>query len=230
MCGRITQKSPPDELGLTIIMGTPDDPRVQAEKRDWMPRYNGAPGQEHWVIRQNHKSGERSLDRLWWGLIPYWSKEIGRKPINAKTETVASLPMFRDAYRLRRCILPIDNFFEWKAINGAKAKQPFAIGMKDGAPFGVAAIWENWKVPNAEEWMRTFAVMTCEANELVSAIHDRMPVILAAQDYDRWLSIEPDPRDLMMPYPPEWMTMWPISTRVNTVVNDDADLLTPFNL
>src|SRR5687768_16952675 len=103
MCGRITQKSPPDELGLTIIMGTPDDPRVQkATQAAWAPRYNGAPGQEHWVIRQNHKTGERSLDRLWWGLIPYWSKEIGRKPINAKAETVASLPMFRDAYKLRR--------------------------------------------------------------------------------------------------------------------------------
>ena len=81
-------------------MGTPNDPRVDkaAQRgRDWTPRYNGAPGQEHWVIRQNTKSGERSLDRLWWGLIPYWSKEIGRKPINAKAETVASLPMFRDA-------------------------------------------------------------------------------------------------------------------------------------
>src|SRR5687767_13102221 len=111
MCGRITQKSPPDELGLTIIMGTPDDPRVQRSARakaDRVPRYNGAPGQEHWIIRQNHKTGERSLDRLWWGLIPSWSKEIGRKPINAKVETVATLPMFRDAYKLRRCILPID--------------------------------------------------------------------------------------------------------------------------
>ncbi len=83
-----------------------------------------APGQEHWVIRQNHKTGERSLDRLWSGLIPYWSKQAGRRPINAKAETVASLPMFRDAYKLRRCIVPIDNFFEWKAIKGAKAKQP----------------------------------------------------------------------------------------------------------
>lgn len=193
------------------------------------PRYNGAPRQERWVIRQNHKTGERALDRLWWGLIPYWSKVIGRKPIIAKAETVASLSMFRDAYKARRCIVPIDSFFEWQAVT-AGPKQPYAIAMKDGALFGVAAIWETWKVPDAEEWMRTFAVITCAANELVSAIHDRMPVVLAAQDYDRWLSIEPDPRDLMMPYAPELMTMWPISTRVNTVVNDDADLLTPFNL
>ena len=76
------------------------------------------------MIRQNHKTGERSLDRPWSGLIPYWSKQAGRRPINAKAETVASLPMFRDAYELRRCIVPIDNFFEWKAIKGTKAKQP----------------------------------------------------------------------------------------------------------
>lgn len=229
MCGRITQKSSPDELGLTIIMGTPDDPRVQRSERAkaaWGPRYNGAPGQEHWVIRQNHKTGERSLDRLWWGLIPYWSKEIGRKPINAKSETVATLPMFRDAYKQRRCIFPIDNFFEWKAIKGAKAKQPYAIGMKDGQPFGVAAIWENWKQPGTEEWVRTFAVITCRANALVADIHDRMPVILPPSAYDRWLaSVEPDPRDLLVPYDPEQMVVWPISTRVNAVANDDADLL-----
>jgi hypothetical protein len=84
------------------------------------PRYNGAPGQEHWVIRQNPKTGERTLDRLWWGLIPHWCKEEdgGRKPINAKAETVAQLPSFRDAYRHRRCLVPIDNFFEWKATKG----------------------------------------------------------------------------------------------------------------
>jgi putative SOS response-associated peptidase YedK len=233
MCGRITQKSPPDELRLTIIMGTPDDPRVDKAKQqepDWTPRYNGAPGQEHWVIRQNIKTGERSLDRLWWGLIPSWSKEIGRKPINAKAETVASLPMSRDAYKLRRCILPIDNFFEWKAIKGAKAKQPYAIAMKDGRPFGVASIWENWKHPGTEDWIRTFAVITCPANALVADIHDRMPAILPATAYDRWLScVEPDPRDLLVPYDTDLMVIWPISTRVNAVANDEADLLAPFN-
>ena len=232
MCGRITQKSPPDELRLTIVMGTPDDPRIQnAEKNTWTPLYNGAPGQEHWVIRQNQKTRERSLDRLWWGLIPYWSKDIGRKPINAKAETVAALPMFRDAYKTRRCILPIDNFFEWKAIKGAKAKQPYAIGMKDGKPFGVAAIWENWKRPEAGDWIRTFAVITCPANTLVVEIHDRMPVILPPSAYDRWLSgAEPDPRDLLVPYDAESMVMWPISSRVNKPENDDADVLVPFNL
>jgi putative SOS response-associated peptidase YedK len=210
-------------------MGTPDDSRVDKAKQrreDWTPKYNGEPGQEHWVIRQNHKTGERSLGRLWWGLIPYWSKQAGRRLINAKAETVASLPMFRDAYKLRRCIVPIDNFFEWKAIKGAKAKQPYAIAMKDRQPFGVAGIWENWKLPGTEDWVGTFAVITCPANDLVAKIHDRMPAIIPPESADRWLgTLDPNPVDLLAPYPASLMTMWPISTRVNKPDNDDVSIL-----
>ena len=116
----------------------------------------------------------------------------------------------------RRCLLPIDNFFEWKAIKGAKAKQPYAIGMKSGEPFALAGIWENWKRPGTEEWVRTFCVITTTANELVGRHPDRMPVIIPPESYDRWLStLEPDPRDLLVPFPSELMRMWPISTRVN---------------
>jgi putative SOS response-associated peptidase YedK len=222
MCGRITQKSNPQRLGLGLTTVTLVEP-LQAP-----PRYNGAPGQEHWVIRRNPKTGERMLDRLWWGLIPYWVKEAngGRKPINAKAETVASLPSFRNAYERRRCLLPIDNFFEWRAIRGAKAKQPYAIGMKTGEPFALASIWENWQRPGTEEWVRTFAVITCPANGLMAQIHDRMPVIIPPDAYDRWLAnIEPDPRDLLVPFPSEPMTMWPISTRVNKPENDESSIL-----
>jgi putative SOS response-associated peptidase YedK len=152
----------------------------------------------------------------------------GRKPINAKAETVAALPSFREAYRRRRCLVPVDNYFEWRAIRGAKVKQPYAIGMKTGAPFVLAGIWENWHRPGSEDWVRTFAVITCPANELMSELHDRMPVILPRESYDRWLSaIEPDPRDLMVPYPSEPMTMWPISARVNKPDNDDPAILEP---
>jgi putative SOS response-associated peptidase YedK len=126
---------------------------------------------------------------------------------------VRDLPTFRDAYRRRRCIVPVDGFFEWKAIKGQKAKQPYAIAMKDGAPFGIAGIWENWKEPGSGEWIRTFAIITTDANELVADIHDRMPVILAPVDYARWLGEEPDPRDLMRPFPADLMRIWPISTR-----------------
>ena len=220
MCGRFTQKSTPNQLGLKIT--------ALVEPLHVPPRYNGAPGQEHWVIRQNPKTAERVLDRLWWGLIPHWCKDEdgGRKPINAKAETVAQLPSFRDAYRHRRCLVPIDNFFEWKAIKGGMPKQPYAIGMKNGEPFALAGIWENWNRPGSEEWLRTFTVITTNSNELVNAIHDRMPVIIAPEDYTRWLStLEPDPRDLLVPYPAEPMTMWPISTRVNKPENDDPSIL-----
>jgi putative SOS response-associated peptidase YedK len=106
---------------------------------------------------------------------------------------------------MRRCIVPVDGFFEWKAIKGQRAKQPYAIAMKDGAPFGIAGIWENWKEPASGEWIRTFAVITTDANEMVVDIHDRMPVILAPGDYARWLSDEPDPRDLMRVFPASLM-------------------------
>jgi putative SOS response-associated peptidase YedK len=163
-----------------------------------------------------------------WGLIPYWCKDAGggRKPINAKGETVASLPSFREAYRRRRCVLPIDNFFEWKAIKGERAKQPFAIGMKSGKPFALAGIWGNWQKPGSDEWVRSFAIITTTANELVSDIHERMPVIIPPESYDRWLSsVEPDPRDLLVALPASLMTMWPISTRVNKPDNDDPAIL-----
>ena len=133
-----------------------------------------------------------------------------------------NLPTFRDAYRRRRCILPVDGFFEWKAIKGQKAKHPYAIAMKDGRPFGIGGLWENWKEPTSGEWIRTFAIITTDANELVAEIHDRMPLILAPD--------EPDPPELMRPFPADPMRMWPISTRVNKPENDDPSIVEPIDL
>jgi putative SOS response-associated peptidase YedK len=202
------------------------------DPRDWV-RFNGAPSQEFWIVRRHPETRENQRDRMTRGLIPYWVKDGtgGRKPINAKAETVASLPTFRDRYRRRRCIVPVDNFFEWKAIKGQKTKQPYAIAMKSGEPFALAAIWENWKVPHTDEWMRTFCIITTTANELVGQIHDRMPVILPPDAYDRWLAnIEPDPRDLLVQFPSERMKIWPISTRVNKPENNDPSLLEPVDV
>jgi putative SOS response-associated peptidase YedK len=227
MCGRITQKSNAKVLGLKIV--TLVEPLYAGNTP---PRYNGSPGQEHWVIRQE-SGGARILDRLWWGLMPHWLKNESqaRKPINAKAETIASLPTFRDAYRRRRCLVPIDNFFEWKAIPGARSKQPYAVGMRSGEPFAVAAIWDNWKRPGTSEWVRSFAIVTCPANQLLAEIHERMPVIVPADGYDQWLaSADPDPQALLVPYPSAPMTMWPITTRVNTPANDDRDILSPVKL
>jgi putative SOS response-associated peptidase YedK len=221
MCGRVIQSSGP--LDLAIVDGLDvSDSRMGNVRL----RYNAAPSQELLLIRENHETGERSLDLVKWGLISHWSKDPkgGRKPINAKSETIAKLPTFRDAYAERRCIVPVDGFFEWHAIKGAP-KQPYAIAMKDGSPFGLAGIWENWRNLNTGDWERTFAIITVPSNELVGKIHHRMPAILEPDNYDRWLGTEPDPRDLMISYPSEPMTMWPISTRVNKPENDDPSIL-----
>jgi len=222
VCGRVIQSSGP--LRLAIVEGLDvSDSRLGNVPR----RYNAAPSQELLAIRENHKTGERSLDLLKWGLIPHWCSDSrgGRKPINAKAESVSSLPTFRDAYALRRCIVPVDGFFEWRAIRGAGRKQPYAIAMKDGSPFGLAGLWENWRNPNTAEWERTFAIITVPSNDLVGEIHNRMPAILDPNGYDRWLGLEPDPHDLLITYPSEPMTMWPISTRVNKPENDDQAIL-----
>src|SRR4051812_38688392 len=199
---------------------------------NYPPRWNAAPSQDLFVIRRNHRTGETSLDPLRWGLIPNWCNDPqgGRKPINAKCESVHSLPTFRDAYRSRRCIIPVDGFFEWLAIKGQKAKQPYAIAMKDGRPFGLGGVWENWKDPASGEWTRTFAIITTDANELVDNIHDRMPLILALSDYAEWLSDCPDPRELMRSFPASPMRMWPVSTPVNKPENDDPGIVEPLEL
>jgi putative SOS response-associated peptidase YedK len=170
---------------------------------NYPPRWNAAPDQDLLVIRRNHQTGMISLDPLRWGLIPHWCGDPkgGRRPINAKCETVRSLPTFRDAYCRRRCIVPVDGFFEWKAIKGQRAKRPYAVAMKDGKPFGLGGLWDNCRDQTSGEWVRTFAIITTDANEMVAEIHDRMPLILAPSDYAYWLSEETDPRGLMRRYP-----------------------------
>jgi putative SOS response-associated peptidase YedK len=222
MCGRIIQSSGP--LRLAIVEGLNV---IDSRMGNVRPRYNAAPSQELLVIRENHRTGERSFDVIKWGLIPSWCNDPkgGQKPINAKAESVSRLPTFRDAYARRRCIVPVDGFFEWRAIKGARAKQPYAIAMKDGSPFGLAGLWENWRNPNTAEWERSFAIITVPSNTLVGRIHHRMPAILDPTAYDRWLGPEPDPQELLLSYPSAPMTMWPISTRVNSPDNDDGPLL-----
>jgi len=129
---------------------------------------------------------------------------------------VRNLPTFREAYRKRRCIVPVDGFFEWKAIKGERAKQPYAIAMKDGSPFGIAGLWENWQEPESGGWIRTFAIITTDANDLVADIHNRMPVILSPSDYSTWLSEEEDPSDLLRPFPSDDMRVWPLRLFGNT--------------
>ena len=155
------------------------------------------------VLRRNPETNEIALDKLRWGLIPHWMKarpEI--QPINARAETVSEKRMFSDAYARRRCIVPMDRFYERD-----KGRKQHAFGMKDGSLFGVAGIWENWRDQNGE-WERTFCMITVPANELVAAIHDRMPAIIPIEHHMRWLGPEPDPHDLLKPFPADRMKMF----------------------
>lgn len=149
--------------------------------------------------------------------------------LEGERETVGTTAAFKDAHRQRRCLVPVDGFYEWKKIG--KVKQPFLIAMKSGAPFTLAGLWENWKEPATGEWIRTFTIVTTDANELLAELHDRMPVIIAASDRERWMDPEEEaPGDLLRPYAADEMTMWPVSTAVNSPKNDNRELVEPVRL
>jgi len=236
MCGRVCVTTTLEGLlaafGFNSLDGVEegDDPL-----NGKLPRWNGAPGQYYPIfIRQDDEEtgviGRRAV-MAQWGLMPAWfdpSKSKNPPPINARCETIKSQPMFRSAYKSRRCLMPIHGYFEWHDIYGTKKnKQPYAIGLKSGEPFCLAGIWEVWRDRETGLERRTFAVVTCGPNEMMAEIHDRMPVILHREDYARWLSAEPDPEDLMVPYPSELMTKWPIGRKVGNVANNTPDILDP---
>ena len=166
-----------------------------------------------------------------WGLVPYWARDakIAYSTINAKAETVATSPSFREAFRKRRCLVPADAFYEWQKLD-AKTKQPFAIAMKDGSPYAFAGLWDRWRDPLTREPLETFTIVTTDANELIQGMHTRMPVILEPKDYDRWLTpgdAERLPTDLLRAYPAERMTAWKVDRQVGNVRNDTTDCIAP---
>jgi len=191
----------------------------------WAPRWNIAPTQQGPVVRQDRKEPKRTFALLRWGLIPYWAKDasIGFKTINAMSETAAEKPAFRDAMKLRRCLIPADGFYEWEQL-GSKVKQPYNFGLADDMLFAFAGLWERWRDP-AGEFIETFTILTTKPNSLVANVHDRMPAILKPEDYDLWL----DPgvtnvalvADSLKPFDPRLMKKYPVSTRVNREEHDD---------
>ncbi len=200
------------------------------------PRYNVAPTQAAPIVRRTEDGG-RELVMLRWGLVPHWAKDmsIASRLINARGDTVASKPAFRDAFRERRCLVPADGFYEWRAENGIR--QPFRIGMKGGVPFAFAGLWESWTAKEAVgtvaegETVETFTIVTTDANAKLRPIHARMPVILAPEAYDTWLDTAPErARDalaLLRYYPEEPMAFYRVTTRVNSVRNDDSECIVP---
>jgi len=197
------------------------------------PRFNIAPTQSVPVIRQNPKEPVRQLSLMRWGLIPSWAKDGSgaARMINARSETASTKPAFRDPLKYRRCLLPADGFYEWQRT--AKAKQPFCFEINDGELFAFAGIWDRWKDPSGG-WIKTCSILTTTPNAVTSAVHDRMPVILDPDAYDLWL----DPgmqnveaaSELLKPYSAERMRCYPVSTRINHVVNDDDECSRPVEL
>ena len=195
---------------------------VSVRSAIYKARYNCAPSQDLAVI-SNEDPAALSFYR--WGLIPFWAKEasIGNKLINARAETVREKPSFRQAFRSRRCLVLSDGFFEWRKMG---EKTPYRICLRDEAPFAMAGIWDSWKNPSGE-MIRSFSIITTEANSLVGELHDRMPVILNRADEKKWLNpvSEDKLQELLKPFDPGLMKMYPVSKKVNSPANDGSEVI-----
>lgn len=218
MCGRYMMTSPVDAMQQLFRF---------EERPNLPPRFNVAPTQDVPIVRLR-KSGEgRELALVRWGLIPYWAKDpaIGNKLINARAESVATKPAFREAFRRRRCLVPANGFYEWE--KRGRTRQPWLIRRKDGELLAFAGLWEVWRNDKGER-IHSCTIVTGEPNAVAGRFHDRMPVILDPDDYERWLRAEPeDALRLLGPCPDAWLEAYPVSPRVNSPANDDPELIEP---
>jgi putative SOS response-associated peptidase YedK len=224
MCGRARLSSDVSEIKLAFSI-PPERPTPNIPAN-----WNAAPTEDLPVIRYDTRAGQRSLDVMRWGLVPFWAKDIkvGFANINAKAEGIESRPAFREAFQRRRCLVPVDNFYEWKKT--ATDKQPYVIARADRGLMALAGLWENWR-SSAGEWVRSFAIITTTPNELCAELHNRMPVVLGPETWSAWLGEEPadvhELKAMLAPYPSEEMTCWPVSSRVGNVKNNDPRLIDP---
>jgi len=195
---------------------------VRVRTAIYKARYNCAPTQDLAVIT-NETPDELRFFR--WGLIPSWAREasIGNKLINARAESLAEKPSFRNSFRNRRCLVPATGFFEWRRGNG---KTPYHIRLKNGEPFCFAGLWDKW-ISGDGEIIHSFTIITTAPNPMMQQIHDRMPVILPRDDEQRWISMKADPSlaELLRSYPEEKMEAYPVSGLVNSAANDVPEIL-----
>jgi len=221
MCGRITQQLSPDQMGdLYGVRATPLPP-------DRKPRYNGAPGQDFSACRVE-EDGTRAIVRLRWGLVPSWARDsrTGSRLINARAESVHYKPSFRAAFRSRRCLLPVDGWFEWQ--QRGRAKQPYLLTLKEGSPLSLAALWERWDRGGAP--IETFTIITTAASPGLEDIHHRQPAIIDPRWFTEWLDRRtplPALLELARESHDGPFERRAVSARVNSVRNDDPDVLLP---
>jgi putative SOS response-associated peptidase YedK len=216
MCGRFQLKPEQDwmeEFGV-------------AEPPDLAPRYNIAPTQD--VVAVREAAGVRRADLLRWGLVPSFAEDpaVGNHLINARAETVARKPAFREPFQKRRCLVPADGFYEWRRVG--RVRDPYLLKMRDGRTFAFASVWDRWGTGAGR--IESCAILTTAANELVSPIHDRMPVMLDRSDYALWLdpdAAEEDLHRILRPFPASEMVAYPVSPRVNSTAVDDPECERP---
>jgi len=227
MCGRARLSSDVSEIKLVFRI-PPERPTPNIA-----PSWNVAPTDPLPVVRYDEKAHQRSLDVMRWGLIPYWAKDIkiGFSTINARAEEVDTKPAFREAFQRRRCLVPLDNFYEWKKTE--TGKQPYAIALADRRLMATAGLWETWRSPQGER-IRSFTIVTTKPNELCAELHNRMPAVLKPDMWPAWLGEQPatvrDLKAMLAPYPSDQMISWPVSARVGNVRNNDPSLIEPILL
>lgn len=219
MCGRFTNRYTWSELvRLYRLTGA-------APASNFPPRYNIAPTQSSFVVRL--KDGQRDLAEMRWGLVPFWADDlkIGSRMINAQSETCATKPAFRHAFKSRRCLVVADGFYEWPT-----REKPRLITLKNNEPFSLAGLWETWG-PKDGNKVESFTILTTTPNDFMAPIHNRMPVILAPDGWGTWLgeanATSEELLALCRPFPSDRMISWAVSPRVGNVKNTDAALVEP---
>jgi putative SOS response-associated peptidase YedK len=227
MCGRYATKRDKQKIAEAFHVGKVFD-------EPYAPNFNVAPSTFEPVIRVEKDSTEREMVLMRWGLVPFFAKSLtdwkGFSTINAKAETITSSATWRGPFKSRRRIVPADYFYEWKALDDSKKprKQPYAISLKSGEPIAFAGLWDAWHDKGGNTWLQTFSIITTEANELMSQIHTRMPVILHQRDWARWLDRTPTdqlPIDLLRPYESDAMEMRACNPAVGNVRNNGPAML-----
>ncbi len=227
MCGRFVSTTPLTNLAEQLLV---DEVRTDDDRPNW----NVTPRAPIPIVAST-ADHVRVLDRVRWGLVPSWAKDlkIGDRQINARAETLRERPAYRHAFKKKRCLIPVDGFYEWQVVAGQKAKQPVFIHRPGGELVVFAGLYEMWKDKSDADapWIRTCAIVTTAANETIAPVHNRMPVVLPAQHHDTWLDPDNDDVDalseLLVPAPESLLQWYAISTAVNRPANNSPELLEP---